>query len=215
MLTAASSDAGASLAFLDLYKKVNGGKLDTTIRMTDGKLDGYATIHNFDLKEDPAMKRLTEEGISQERSGDTHIDASNLAFNKLYITFSKTGSRVDIKDGGMFGAQMGATVQGWIDFAHDKIQLSGTYVPAYGVNNLFSQIPLVGPILGGGAHEGLFGLNYKITGSVGTPNLTVDPLSALAPGFLRKIFGAISDATELNGAPTPPHQNNGTDRQAR
>ena len=35
---------------------------------------------------------------------------------------------------------------------------------------------------------GLFGLNYKINGSTNDPNLTVDPLSALAPGFLRKIF---------------------------
>lgn len=202
VLDATSGDAGATLAFLNLYKKVAGGKLDATIRMSDTKFDGYATVHDFTLRDDVAMKRLTEEGIHQERSGSVQIDPSNLAFTKLYVIFSKAGSRMNIKDGGMFGPQMGATVQGWIDLNADKLQLGGTYVPAYGVNNLFSQIPVFGPILGGGTHEGLFGINFRLSGSTDAPNLTVDPLSALAPGFLRKIFGAITDATQEGASPT-------------
>ena len=174
--------------------------------MAEGKFDGFATVHNFALREDPAMTQLTKEGLTQEKKSDVQIDTSNLRFTKLYVLFSKAGSRMNIKDGGMFGPQMGTTVQGWIDLGHDRLQLSGTYVPAYGVNNLFSQIPVFGPILGGGSHEGLFGINYRLTGSVGSPDLTVDPLSALAPGFLRKIFGAISEATQESGAPTVGQQ---------
>ena len=202
-LVARSADAGSSLAFLDLYKKVGGGRLDATVRMLDNRMDGVATIHDFELREDPAMKRLTEETLAQRKSGDMRIDGSNLSFTKLSMNFSKTGGRVEIKDGALFSPQLGATVQGSIDFAHDKLALNGTFVPIYGVNNLFAQLPVLGPILGGGAHEGLFGLNYKIVGQVGNPNLTVDPLSALAPGFLRKIFGAISDAANQDDAPTP------------
>lgn len=202
VLTAASGDAGATLAFLDLYKKVGGGKLDANIRMSATKFDGYATIHDFVLRDDVAMKRLTEEGIQQERKGNVQIDPSNLNFTKLYVIFAKAGSRMNIKDGGMFGPQMGATVQGWIDLGAEKLQLGGTYVPAYGLNNLFSQIPVFGPILGGGSHEGLLGINFRLSGSTDSPNLTIDPLSALAPGFLRKIFGAITDATQESAAPT-------------
>jgi hypothetical protein len=33
-------------------------------------------------------------------------------------------------------------------------------------------------------------VNYGITGSMSSPALNVNPLSAVAPGFLRKIFGA-------------------------
>ncbi|MCW6509744.1 YhdP family protein [Lichenifustis flavocetrariae] len=215
VLDASSADAGATLAFLDLYKKVSGGQLDATIHMSETKFDGYATIHNFALREDPAMKRLTEEGISQEKSGSVQIDTSNLGFTKLYVIFNKAGSRMNIRDGGMFGPQMGATVRGWIDLGGDRIQLNGTYVPAYGVNNLFSQIPVLGPILGGGSHEGLFGINYRLTGSIASPNLTVDPLSALAPGFLREIFGAISEATQEGSAPTPGRKDLLPDNAAR
>ena len=203
-INASSGDAGATLEFMDLYKRIAGGQLDTTIHMMNGRWDGSAVVHEFGLREDPAMKRLADESISQStKSGnDLHIDSSNLNFTKLFIDFSKNGSKVDVKDGAIFSPQMGATVQGSIDFGHDKLALSGTFVPIYGVNNLFAQVPLVGPILGGGAHEGLFGLNYKISGSVAKPDLTIDPLSALAPGFLRKIFGAISEAAE-GSAPAP------------
>ncbi|MDX7950044.1 DUF3971 domain-containing protein [Lichenihabitans sp. Uapishka_5] len=202
LIDATSGDAGATLAFFDLYKKVGSGKLSATIHLSETKFDGYATVHDFLLRDDVAMKRLTEEGLSQDRKGAAQIDPSNIAFSKLYVIFTKAGSRMNIKEGGMFGPQMGATVQGWIDLGANKLQLGGTYVPAYGVNNLFSQIPVFGPILGGGSHEGLFGINFKLNGSTDAPNLTVDPLSALAPGFLRKIFGAITDATQESAAPT-------------
>ena len=215
-INASSGDAGATLEFLDLYKRIAGGQLDTTIRMMNGRWDGTATVHQFGLREDPAMKRLADEGLSHTaKSGnDVHIDPSNLSFTKLFIDFSKNGSKVEVKDGAIFGPQMGATVQGTVDFGRDKLALSGTFVPIYGVNNLFAQVPLVGPILGGGAHEGLFGLNYKIAGSVAKPDLTIDPLSALAPGFLRKIFGAISEAAE-GAAPSPQSSKPDFDPAAR
>lgn len=213
-LNAASSDAGATLEFLDLYKRLAGGRLETTIRMLNGRWDGSAVVHDFGLREDPAMKRLTEESLSEARGAAPKIDASNLNFQKLFVVFSKSGSKIEVKDGALYSPEMGATVQGSIDFGHDKLALNGTFVPIYGVNNLFSQVPLVGPILGGGANEGLFGLNYKINGSVANPNLSIDPLSALAPGFLRKIFGAITEATE-NGAPVPDKSGQTIDPVAR
>lgn len=214
-VTIASADAGAGLEFLDLYKRVSGGKLDADLHLLDGHMDGTATIHEFGLRADPALKRLTEESLSQSKNSNARIDPDNQNFTKLSVVFSKTGSKVDVKDGAMFGPEMGATVQGSIDFGRDKLALSGTFVPIYGVNNLFSQLPLLGPLLGGGEHEGLFGLNYKINGSIGTPNLNIDPLSALAPGFLRKIFGAISDAAVEGNAPGPDRTGSTPDTVAR
>jgi hypothetical protein len=95
----------------------------------------------------------------------------------------------------MYGPTMGTTLDGWMDFAHNKVDLSGTFVPAYGVNNLFSQIPIFGMLLGGGAHEGLFGVTFRISGPASAPVLSINPLSAIAPGFLRKIFGALDSAS--------------------
>jgi hypothetical protein len=130
-----------------------------------------------------------------------------VSFTKLEAYFTKTGNKVDVRQGSMFGPQVGATVEGTIDFARDRVALSGTFVPIYGLNNLFSQIPVVGLLLGGGAHEGLFALNYRIDGSATAPVLSFNPLSALAPGFLRKVFGAIDDAAQQVGDPAKAHDN--------
>ena len=60
---------------------------------------------------------------------------------------------------------------------------------------------MVGTLLGGGTHEGIFGVNYRIVGPASGPTLNVNPLSAMTPGFLRKVFGAIDGTTPLLGAP--------------
>jgi hypothetical protein len=86
---------------------------------------------------------------------------------------------------------MGLTVDGWLDFARDRVSVDGSFVPIYGVNNLFSQVPLLGPILGGGVHEGLFAVDYHISGPATKPTLNIKPLTVIAPGFLRKLMGAI------------------------
>jgi hypothetical protein len=40
----------------------------------------------------------------------------------------------------------------------------------------------------GGDKEGVFGVTYEVVGKPGSPVLHVNPLSALAPGLLRKVF---------------------------
>ena len=44
-------------------------------------------------------------------------------------------------------------------------------------------------ILGGGRTEGLIAVDFKVAGALAGPNVTVNPLTAVAPGILRKLFG--------------------------
>ncbi|MGC2128175.1 MAG: hypothetical protein WA649_10410, partial [Methylovirgula sp.] len=74
--------------------------------------------------------------------------------------------------------------------------------------NLVSQIPIFGLLLGGGLHEGLFAVNYRITGAATKPVLNVNLLTAIAPGILRKIFGATTDFA----VPDPPPPASPTDQ---
>jgi len=95
-----------------------------------------------------------------------------------------------VRDGAIASPSIGSTLEGWVDFDRDIVDLSGVFVPAYGVNNLFGRLPVLGLLLGG-QQEGLFGLNFRVTGRASDPSLSVNPLSAIAPGFLRKIFGVL------------------------
>ena len=82
---------------------------------------------------------------------------------------------------------IGATVEGFIDYHRDDVRMRGTFVPLYGLNNMFGQIPIFGQLLGG-SNEGLMGVTYEVVGPTSAPVLRVNPISALAPGLLRKFF---------------------------
>ncbi len=61
-----------------------------------------------------------------------------------------------------------------------------TFIPK--INTALSKIPLIGKVLTGGKHEGLWGVSYTVTGPVDKPSIGVNPLSAFTPGILRKLF---------------------------
>ncbi len=75
---------------------------------------------------------------------------------------------------------IGGTIEGTIDFPANQVRMSGTFVPMYGLNNIFGQIPIVGIFLGAGSNEGLIGVTYEIIGTPNKPQLRVNPISAMA-----------------------------------
>jgi hypothetical protein len=77
-------------------------------------------------------------------------------------------------------------------------------VPAYQVNTILTRIPLVGVLLSGGQHEGVFGVAYRVHGPMSGPTLSVNPLSAMAPGILHRILGAIDGTTTRAGDVAEP-----------
>jgi uncharacterized protein YhdP len=91
-----------------------------------------------------------------------------------------------------YGPALGLTAKGTIDFERDETALQGTIVPAYTVNQILGVIPLLGPLLTGGEGEGVFAATYKATGPVSDPEVSVNTLAALAPGFLRNLFSGSS-----------------------
>jgi hypothetical protein len=72
--------------------------------------------------------------------------------------------------------------------SNGRMDMTGTFMPAYGLNSLFGQLPIIGAILGNGRDRGLLGITFKMVGSFEAPKLTVNPLSLIAPGVFRNIF---------------------------
>ena len=71
----------------------------------------------------------------------------------------------------------------------ETIDINGTIIPAYTINSLLGRIPVLGTLLTGEKGGGIFAAAYKVSGPVEKPKMAVNPLSALAPGFLRKLLG--------------------------
>ncbi|MBN8998832.1 MAG: hypothetical protein J0H54_05395, partial [Rhizobiales bacterium] len=186
-----SADAGNLIGFIDLYRRMSGGRLTLTGQRSgaSGPFSGVFDVTNFAIVGEPSMQKLVSAtsgtGAETTRTG---LDPDNVPFGRMRLEYTKRGPKIVIEDAVLRGASVGATLDGTLDLAKQRVSLAGTYLPAYAFNNLFGRVPLLGIALGGGSKGGLFGVTFKIDGPIGSPNLTVNPLSLITPGIFRKIF---------------------------
>ena len=176
-----SSDAGALFRFSDVYSRMNGGQMttvmDAPISANPVQL-GTVSVRNFAVHDESQLERA---------AGNQAPRNNNMAFSGLKVDFTRSPGRIALRDGVVRGPVLGGTIDGIIDYADDEVHLRGTLIPLYGANNLLGQLPIVGLFLGG-EKEGLVGVTYEVVGKPAGPVLHVNPLSALAPGLLRKVF---------------------------
>ena len=81
------------------------------------------------------------------------------------------------------------TAKGSIALSSGRASLSGTIVPAYFFNAMLGRLPLVGKLFSPEEGGGVFAARFGVEGPIGDPSISVNPVSALTPGFLRGIFG--------------------------
>ena len=72
--------------------------------------------------------------------------------------------------------------------------MHGEIVPAYELTRLLGKIPVVGGLLLGDGN--VVGVVYRVGGTMREPVLSVDPLSTLTPGLVRRLLGQKGEATE-------------------
>jgi hypothetical protein len=177
-----TNDAGAFFRFSDTYAKMMGGQLQLAMdppTVEPHPKEGLVNIRDFTIKGEGSMDRLAAGGPTGAPNG--------VAFSRLRAEFTRQNGQLSVREGVVKGPTIGATIEGCIDYPGSQVRMSGTFVPMYGLNNMFTQIPIVGLFLGG-SNEGLIGVTYEIVGTPGAPVLRVNPISAMAPGVLRKIF---------------------------
>lgn len=179
-----TDDAGALFRFTDMYPRMFGGQM--WVAMDPPTSDhapqvGTLYIRSFVVRGEPALERV----VSNAPGG---AGRGAVEFSEMRADFTRATGRMSIRDGVVRGPLVGATVEGNIDYVRDEVHLTGTFVPFYGLNNMFGQIPIVGLFLGGGSNEGLVGITYEARGSPSSPRVSVNPVTAIAPGLLRKFI---------------------------
>jgi hypothetical protein len=178
-----SSDAGALFRFTDVYSRMTGGQMTTVMDAPSPASPaqlGTVSVRNFAVHDESQLERAVANGNQGQRN-------ANMAFSGMKVDFTRSPGRIALRDGVVRGPVLGGTIDGVIDYADDQVHLRGTLIPLYGANNLLGQLPIVGLFLGG-EKEGLVGVTYEVVGKPAGPVLHVNPLSALAPGLLRKVF---------------------------
>jgi hypothetical protein len=177
-----STDAGAFFRFTDVYSRMTGGQLAMTMEApsTDNQTQqGILNVRNFAVHDEAQLQRAVNNGTQAQRNA---ID-----FSGMRVEFTRMPGKVALREGVVRGPLLGGTIDGVVDYGRDEVHMRGTLVPLYGPNNLLGQIPVVGLFMGG-EKEGLFGITYEVVGRPGNPVLRINPISALTPGILRKVF---------------------------
>jgi hypothetical protein len=190
-----ADDAGATLTAFDLYTGMRGGKLrfygePVGGRLLDRNLKGHAEIRDFKVVDAPALAKLLSAmslpGLLQ------NLGTDGLSFTKMEADFSwlyrSEGSLLVLKNGRTSGNSLGLTFDGTFDNAVQSLDVTGTIIPLAGVNKAIGSIPLIGDVLTGGTGA-LIAATYKMKGRGGKdPEVSVNPLSVLTPGILRRIL---------------------------
>lgn len=192
-----TEDAGGLLRALGVVDEMHGGKLVIEGSYDDKTaahpLQGRADITDFRVQNAPALAKLlqimTFYGLADVLRGP------GMGFSRMVVPFRKTGDALEITDARAFSPSLGLTAKGRIDLARARLSLEGTIVPAYFFNTLLGQIPLVGRIFSPEEGGGVFAATYTMSGPLADPSVSVNPLAALTPGFLRGLFGIFDTAT--------------------
>jgi hypothetical protein len=175
-----SDNAGAIMAAAGIFDKGRGGELDMTLspRGPEGHYNGKATFTRMRVQGAPALAELLSAisvvGLLEQMGGE------GLAFNNGEVRFILTPEAVEITQGSAVGASLGISFAGLYQTAGARLNLQGTVSPIYlvnGVGQIFSR-----------PGEGLFGFNYKVSGTAENPVVSVNPLSVFTPGMFREIF---------------------------
>ena len=194
VINVTSGDAGSVSRFADLYQHMMGGLLNMQIRLGAGdNWDGSIDIRRFSLVNEQRLHSIVSTPVGEEQRSlnsavKRNIDTSAQRFQRGFARIVSQNGVVSIENGVVRGDQVGAVFQGTVRNQRGRMDMTGTFMPAYGLNRLFAELPLIGIILGNGTDRGLIGITFKLTGKLESPDLIVNPLSIIAPGVFRNIF---------------------------
>ena len=192
-----SENAGAVLGFLDLYSKVRGGTLRAKLVRDKSQIfRGTVQADNFTLLDEPRLAALLQppsETPTQDRlTGEIRklpaFRNNSAKVQRLKADIEKGPGSLKITRGQMQGGDASAAFEGVVYDQRNRMNIRGTFLPARGLNKLVSNIPLLGLAFGSGKTTGLLGITFRLRGPYGNPQITVNPLSIIAPGVFRKLF---------------------------
>jgi hypothetical protein len=205
-----TDDAGAFIDTFMNFSSVRGGKLGARItfpvdapnaaasKIPLPDYQGIITISDIVITDQPFFARFFSAGSLE---GPLRLlQGQGIPLTTVTVPFNARAKFVTIREGRAAGPAIGATFGGTLDRKAEKVDITGTLVPVYGLNSILGSVPVLGDILISKKGEGVFGLTYAMKGNLNEPVLTTNPLSVLTPGILRRIF-EFSPAKE--GPPQP------------
>jgi len=195
-----AADAGGVLRSAGLLRQAVGGSLSLSLLPVGdgGAFDGSLAIGGVSIRDAPSMAALVNAvsvvGLVNEMNGD------GIYFDEVEAAFRLTPGRITVSRASAVGASLGLSMDGVFATDTGTLSMQGVITPVYLLNGVGSLLTRKG--------EGLLGFNYQLTGPARSPEVSINPLSVLAPGALRNILRApqtqVPSVVGEAPAPAPP-----------
>ncbi|MBY0564649.1 MAG: DUF3971 domain-containing protein [Hyphomonadaceae bacterium] len=201
-----SDNAGFAVAALTGSENVVGGRAsaDGVWRLGPPSSATFSVrMEGFEVVRLPAMARLLSSagsltGLVEMLNGD------GIGFSVMEAQMAYANDRLSFTEGSMRGPSLGLTASGAYNIERNDLDVDGVVAPSPTLNlSMLGEIPLLGNLIVSRRGEGVFGMTYSINGPAESPRVGVNPVSALTPGILRRIFEPIP---ERQPQATPPEQ---------
>ena len=148
---------------------------------------GTARAQDFRIIEAPFLARLFAAGS---------LDGLSDLLNNQGIELTEAGTDFTVEDNilhfnksKVIGPSIGITANGRVHVSgRGNVALRGAMAPAYQVNSILGNTPLIGGLFVNRDGEGVVAMTYDVTGNVSAPTVKINPFMALAPGVLRRAF---------------------------
>ena len=183
-----SNDAGLFMKKFNINKSGKNGKFVMHGTYDDNKtsspLKASVTIRDMKLIKAPVLAKilnLASIGIVSALSGE------GILINKLKSEFTLEDGVLNLEKYEAYGPDIGFSNQGNIYLRKQEIDLEGALIPMVTLNKIIGSIPVLGKILTN-ERKGIWSFIYTITGDIKKPNVKVDPLKTITPGFIKKFF---------------------------
>ncbi len=175
-----SNHGGQIAQRMGVVKSASQGQMTLSMvpRAATGEYDGVMEMRNVKVQRLPLVAELLN-AISVVGLVD-QLNGPGILFSEVFARFRLTPDRLVIGESSAAGPSMGLSANGTYSFVQEWFDMQGTVSPLYAVNVVGRPFSRRG--------EGLIGFNYTMRGPSQQPVISVNPLSALTPGFFREIF---------------------------
>ena len=190
VLNVDSNNAGSTLKVLRLYENMKGGNLQIVAKRDKYKnFKGHAKIRDFSLVDTPVLAKVLS--LSSLTGIVDTLTGEGLRFTHFNAPFSYTFSNKNLSsdDARMHGPVLGISAKGDYNLVDETIDIKGMVIPAYSLNRFLGNIPLVGKVLAG-KDGSVFATNYKVSGDLDKPEVSINKLSTLAPNSIKELFSS-------------------------
>ena len=183
-----SNDAGLFLRTFSINKSGKEGEFVLHGDYDDTKethpLTSSVTIRSMRLIKAPTLAKilnLASIGIVSALSGE------GILINKLKSEFVLEKGVLNLNKYEAYGPDVGFSNQGNIYLRKKEVDLEGAIIPMVTLNKIIGSIPVLGKILTN-ERKGIWSFVYTIKGDLDEPEVRVNPIKTITPGFIQKFF---------------------------